>query len=757
MHTFYYPHLLRRAWEVFRAKQSDKKGKTRLEIIEIEASLSEEIEKLSDGLMRHTYVPEPYRELSIPKRDGEFRVLTLAEVRDKWVQQAILLDIQPELEKLFLDCSYGYRQGKGPERAVKRVWDYIAHREKKYAVRCDFDNFFDSIPHVRLAAILMKYLNDSELVYWIMLFMKMGRITEKGEWRSVEKGIPQGALLSPLISNLFLHEFDVFLAKHPVGYVRYADDFVVLTRTEGEAKDIFQKIETFIEKHLGVGLNPDKRVCPISDGFTFLGISFETGCYGLGEEKRKDLCEKIRESAFLTSDNCLNPGLFETLDGISAYYSKLVPENELLPLDVVLASCLGGEVKSRAKTLKTQKMVREIMAPLRFFTVLYNENKKHWIKNIVGSGKPSYQRVHPVTEISTEIGKNLKARKKEYESRVSAGKELLISTPNVRVGVSKGGLTVKVGEKDLITTPTANVKHITIASDGFSLSSNLLFYCQRKGIPIDILNKEGKVLSKFYHADTIDFVRWAAQMQAADSPKALYLAQRWVKAKIRSQVSVLRLLQRALRRSPEHLLHKALPKIIEEMTSSVDSVMKLNEAQCLDFRNVLMGYEGMASRVYWEGVRLRLGEAANFESRTGQGARDAFNASLNYGYGILYTKVWTALLHAGLSPYIGFHHTNEPDKPALVYDFIEEFRQAAVDRVILTLFSKGKPPEMSKGYLTAASRTQIAEGVIARLNVLETFRGHRISLNNIIYSQALYLSDFLFDKTQSYLPYILKW
>ena len=147
----------------------------------------------------------------------------------------------------------------------------------------------------------------------------------------------------------------------------------------------------------------------------------------------------------------------------------------------------------------------------------------------------------------------------------------------------------------------------------------------------------------------------------------------------------------------------------------------------------------------------------DFPGRQHQDAADIVNVLLNYGYGILYSRIWQALQRAGLNPYISYLHSSERNKPGLVFDFIEEFRQQAVDRAVIAFITKGEAYEIKDGLLAEKTRKRIAEKVLERLNNPEAFRKGQARLSDIIISQAENLAKLITGKTKSYKPYVAKW
>src|SRR5262249_16430914 len=148
-------------------------------------------------------------------------------------------------------------------------------------------------------------------------------------------------------------------------------------------------------------------------------------------------------------------------------------------------------------------------------------------------------------------------------------------------------------------------------------------------------------------------------------------------------------------------------------------------------------------RLYWDGVRAILGQRVEFFGREHRGATDAVNSLLNYGYGILYSQVWGAVLNAGLEPFAGFLHVDRPGKPSLVLDLVEEFRQPVVDRAVIAYINVGESIELEQGMLDTETRKAIAARVLERLQATEMYQAKRYQIRSIIQMQARRLASFL--------------
>jgi RNA-directed DNA polymerase len=240
-----------------------------------EEHLLVETRQLSEQLKGQTYRPSAVRRVHIPKpgRPNETRPLGIPTVRDRVVQRAIVSVIEPILDHQFHERSFGFRHGRGAHDALRIVEQKI-QEGYVYVVDADLKSYFDTIPKDRLLKLIKEHISDSRMLNLIKLFLDQSILEELREWTPIA-GVPQGAVLSPVLSNLYLNPLDHEMAEHGFEMVRYADDFVVLCRSEFEAEVALQMITEWVEQ-AGLTLHPTKTkiVDSRSQSFAFLGYSF---------------------------------------------------------------------------------------------------------------------------------------------------------------------------------------------------------------------------------------------------------------------------------------------------------------------------------------------------------------------------------------------------------------------------------------------------------------------------------------------------
>ena len=236
--------------------------------------LKEHKDELIGRIKRGKYTPSPVRRVEIPKPNGGIRKLGIPTVIDRIIQQAIAQKLMPIYEPMFSDGSYGYRPGRSAKDAIERVREY-AEEGYRYAVSLDLSRYFDTLNHERLLNQLRKEVKDERVIQIIKRYLKSG-VMENGVVMDTEEGSPQGGNLSPLLANIYLDEFDKEFERRGVPCVRYADDIVLLAKSERAAKRILETSTTYLEDKLKLTVNRKKsKVTSVYaiQNFKFLGFA----------------------------------------------------------------------------------------------------------------------------------------------------------------------------------------------------------------------------------------------------------------------------------------------------------------------------------------------------------------------------------------------------------------------------------------------------------------------------------------------------
>ncbi len=225
---------------------------------------------LAEEISHKIYRPLPLLKILVEKGNGESRALSVPTVRDRVAQSATLNILGPVFEAQFEHCSYAYRKGHSWQQAVQKVRDYY-EQGYRWVLDADIDAFFDSVPHARLLDKVRHIVPDSAVFNLINLWVK-AEVWDGSQVSRLAKGIPQGSAISPMLANLYLDEFDEELLGKDLRLVRYADDFVVLCKTQEKAQSATELTEAVL-KRMELGLD-EANLVSFEQGFKFLGVIF---------------------------------------------------------------------------------------------------------------------------------------------------------------------------------------------------------------------------------------------------------------------------------------------------------------------------------------------------------------------------------------------------------------------------------------------------------------------------------------------------
>jgi RNA-directed DNA polymerase len=297
---------LRKAFERVKANGGTA-GVDHITVEEFERHLEANLEKLSQALKDGSYRPQAIRRVWIPKPGSkEKRPLGIPTVRDRVVQAALRAVLEPIFERDFAEQSYGFRPNRGCKDALRRV-DGLLKAGYNWIVDADLKSYFDSIPHSALIDRVREKVTDGRVIRLLEAFLTQ-KVMETVEGWTPEEGTPQGAVVSPLLSNLYLDPLDQQMARQGLEMVRYADDFIILCRSEAEAREALEQVRQWTAS-AGLKLHPVKtRIVDAAQkgGFDFLGYHFERGYRWPRAKSLKKLKDMIRVKTRRTNGHSLN-------------------------------------------------------------------------------------------------------------------------------------------------------------------------------------------------------------------------------------------------------------------------------------------------------------------------------------------------------------------------------------------------------------------------------------------------------------------
>lgn len=691
------------------------------------SDLQRNIETLIREVHSGAYAPEPMQKIEIAKEDkNEKRPLSLSSVRDKIIQSTLGFHLGNYFDPTFSDRSYAYRPGKSHIKALNRAKMFIDQKHH-WILKTDIDEFFESIDHDLLLERLASQIKDRRIVRLISLLVQNGGFF-RHDYFGHAHGVHQGDSLSPLLSNIYLDPMDKFLESSSIEFVRFADDFAVFCETSQECEKILAELHTFLKENLKLCLGEDKtHITHINDGFSFLGARFQGHTRLIDESRLSKAIRKLRDSAshndsfeeFVKKTNT-------TVKTLIRYYVKIVPVDspQVTQLETALAdTCTDKIIHVRKSGIITSKgRFRQLLAPLEFFRDHTAEQHSAAVDLIIAK---AWEKIASEKSLKADTAP-LEKKKEEYSKKLTDASHLHITRPGIILGIAKNRFTLKESGKVIKSIPKAHITHIIVASDGVSLSTNVIRECARCGIPIDFVDRNHHPYASFVSFSAALSQNALMQLEVIRLGKGMQFAYEFIEGKAKNQINYLKYLDK---------YHNRFDKPILSMQTT------LKKARSAQTPNELMGYEGQISATYWEALQTIVDERYGFAARHTQGAKDIINSCLNYGYAILYGKVRYALIKAGLSLHISYLHAHDERKPTLVFDMIEEFRTFVVDRVIISMANKNEPLKINaEGMLSEETKKLVAKNLFERLGSYTTWRKEQHKIEHIITHQAYLLA-----------------
>ena len=585
--------------------------------------------QLRKSIANGNYRPLPLRQVFIPKRDKTWRSIGIPTVRDRIAQQALLNILHPLLEPEFEDCSFAYRPSRSHQMAVRQVEKW-RDRGYEWVLDADLVSYFDNIRHDRLLAEVRDKLDLPAYLELIERWLTAGLLTKEGLILP-SRGVAQGAVVSPILANLYLDSFDEAMIATGLKLVRYADDFVLLAKQEQQLQATYQIVIEILSE-LGLKLHPAKtEITNFDRGFRFLGQTFIRSMVIPDRPKSQHQHKRERDE-------------FERVNAERA--SPLIiypdPQPPLKPTAI-----------ERALLDAIEATNRPIPPPL---FVLFG------------------YRVREPERVTIE------SQELEWKTGMST---LYLVEQGATLRKEQGRFIVKSSGKETAGDPTEipieEVDRVLVFGN-IQLSTAAIGVCLEAQIPVMFLSQLGEYKGHLWSSENCNLQLQSVQFRRFESPEfQLAIARQIILGKLWNSKQLLLKLRR----------QRDLPAVDTAIDGIDRDWQAVRDATLETSLDTLRGYEGIAANRYF-GVlgKLITNPGFAFVDRNRHPPKDPVNSLLSFGYTLLFNNVMSLLLVEGLHPYLGNLHRSDRQAPHLAFDLMEEFRSPIVDSLVIKLVNQ---------------------------------------------------------------------
>ncbi len=675
------------------------------------------LRQLAARVLDDTYTATALRECLIEKPADDSaannaapatRSLAIPTVADRLLQTAVALVLTPILEREFEECSYAYRSGRGVQQAVRRI-ERLREEGYLWVVDADITAFFDRIPHQPLLRTLQALAPDAKLLALIAQWLCAPILTVDGLLTPRALGLPQGSPLSPLLSNLYLDTLDEAMLDADHRIVRFADDFVILCRSQAQAQDALALTQEVLTS-LSLSLNNDKtRITDFAQGFRFLGVTFVRSLALTAAPVRKAKSGKHAEiqiaplaplapivpivpivptlpplprgALMLAADTITaTPQRTPVIKKPAPAYVNPMSKYSENALQAALREANAFSIISAATTHEAPMPSKANSEPIQ--TVAINADT-HAI-----TPPPTWisENAEDINDSTNEADLNLTDDDAAQNPHNLRAMPLLRTLYLLEQGaeVSREGDSLKVSLDEIMQTEIGLPQLDLVCTMGnISFSTPALQACMRAEIPVVFMSRTGKLYGQTVGAQTQQAAILRAQVMASmDEPARLIYARQFIRAKLlNSRVLIARLARRRHTNTNISALLQATAIALRDAAWQAESAQTLAQ---------LNGIEGASAVRYFAALRAILPAQWQFGNRQASPAPDPVNAMLSFGYSLLRSNIVALLNGQGLNPQIGFLHADGLGHSALASDIMEEFRALTVDAMVLELISRGR-------------------------------------------------------------------
>ncbi len=764
--------VLLAGWMRVRRAQKYSHGIDRVTVEQFGAELDSALVQLADELREMRYVARPLRTLRLPKADGDTRLIKVACVRDRVVQAAFLHLVEPLFDTRMSLRSFAYRPGRSAHHALALARSAI-HAGKHWAVVADIKKCFDSIDHDILMRLFGDVVSDRHMLRQLRQWLQ-GEVVDFGELLPTELGVSQGEVISPLLANIYLDPMDKEFERSGVYFVRYADDYLVLCDTSAQAQAALAQMRDFLQNALQLQLKPAKTMfCHLDEGIIFLGVELT------GKQVRIPALKllEIQQGAFdlldLAADEEANSvqkfraveKLGARIRGVRNYFSL-----DAAPIIAQQLHGLDAALDAYVQSKWSDALMLDLMWARRERFVTVSDDQAHTSGAAMDSlglyaadaPQPgiapgfghSRQQALPPPPVIHEPLVGLQRSDDELAVLLQAG-QLHVMKSGCYVTLKGDDLIVKRKRLVLAQHPIAQIELLYLEGRGIAISADLTMLLAQRDVAIVVAPLVGLPSAMMLPIESQrSHVRQLQVLRKSD-PGVLRCGVAMLAAKVANQASVLKYFARYRKKTDE--------AVYLELTRCADAVREVAalleglDPGAAQLRATAMGLEGRAASVYWRAFSLLVPEKYGFTGRHTRHATDPVNSLLNYCYGLLYGRVWQAVVKEGLDPYFGIMHGSQRDQGSLVFDVIEEFRGPFADRVVLGLLGRSFDPALDKdGLLKSAVRAKVASAFFTLWGKSLQWNDRNVTPAALLQLQVAQLRK-MYEKGDSYRAFRFRW
>lgn len=702
------------------------------------------LRKLADKLANKRYVPKPAVQYMMPKdgKPGEYRGIMVTAVEDRIVQRAFKDFYAQKTEQIFYRHSFAYRKGRGSALVSDLLTSFNKKNKFRFAVTADIHHYFEHIERDRLLDIFASKISNEPAVLDLLKLWLYSGYYYKREYKERADGLELGFIISPLLSNLYLDDFDHHFAKggEDYFYLRYADNFIFLADDVSCCEKLYSEAEEYL-KTMHLKLNKDDRqLKSFSEGFDFLGLFYQGDKIGISSRKTDKMKNKIYRTA---SKNFTPAQLIEEINRHfyhwQYHYQPVTEKTHLKEIDSYAIKQIATNIAKNRLEMPDQEL---------------------WKLSLFEKIKPAQLEKTLTTEIAqfaarpqVTSGEIVKEQRKKYKKESGLNGEWLVLKNNTRITLRDNKMVMESdGEKKEI--PISKISAVQIGSKNNTITTNLIEVLAKESVPVHIVNRFDLPIASILPVRQASLNKTKKQVEAFFNGKAAFLCKEFVIGKIKNQKNLITYFGKYHLKQSERF-KKLYTAFMEAADKAVKDIESLPEKDHAKLQASVMGIEGTTARQYWELIGYLI-KPEPFAGRVGQNSKDRVNAMLNYGYAILYNRIHTELLRVGLNPQYSYLHKEQDGKPTLAFDIIEQFRAPAVDRVVVALLNKKIKIKLDADFkITDECRKIVAEQFLNRLHSYFNYDKTETSLLEQIAHRIKLFKEFVCENGK-YKSYIMK-